>query len=736
MADGTARRTIGDFLLAQGFVSEEALATAAAEQERTAQPLGQILVQNGVITRLELASALAEQWSDPSASITTLTRAAPVSASPGASLPHDDAQYAARLQDAVADLARRVQVHQPVEGADEQIADLSRRIEATLARTQRIEATMGALAESLEGITGGVEEAFAALQTGTAELARELGRIDETVAQFAAPKTEPDPDPSPDPVLLGQIEELREAVNALAQRPVSDEDARARVEEIASRLESSRLETMVDGAALDDLRGALRELEGRPVGDPELAARLDRVEAGAATAARREELETQAAMLADLRAALAELDARPIGNPDLDARLEQIESHLAATADRDDLSATVAALGGRVDEAVGVQGGLVASIDALGKRLDEVSGAHDLHAELAARLDRIEDRLVVEAQALGTLREAITAPPDPAEAARIDELSLALEAVRSDIGSLAAAAGPDPELAGRLEALVARVEQLAAERADQATLTAKVEAVEQRLDSDLVTDVVTPAVLAEALAEAAERTRVAIAAAAPEPDGRLDQLVARVEHLAAGHADQATLTAKVEAITAARASDLDTIDVLARAMDRLRDELADGALASLEERLRTVEAIGTRVDERVAPGGEPRPAAAHGNSNAELEEELERFRMSIERLGLHLGEHDRALADLMRSRGVVERLDELSARIEEVAAMGPVVVGGDGAPAVDVSADMRALMLRVGEAESASQADRERLMSRLERMASSIDWRLQRLETDDEKAGD
>ena len=37
-------------------------------------------------------------------------------------------------------------------------------------------------------------------------------------------------------------------------------------------------------------------------------------------------------------------------------------------------------------------------------------------------------------------------------------------------------------------------------------------------------------------------------------------------------------------------------------------------------------------------------------------------------------------------------------------------------------------MRRVEDAEIASQADREKLMNRLERMASSIDWRLQRLE--------
>ena len=62
-ATGMARPTIGDILLSHGFIDAEALASSTAEQERTGQPLGQILVGRGTITRLEFASALAEQWS-------------------------------------------------------------------------------------------------------------------------------------------------------------------------------------------------------------------------------------------------------------------------------------------------------------------------------------------------------------------------------------------------------------------------------------------------------------------------------------------------------------------------------------------------------------------------------------------------------------------------------------------------------------------------------------------------
>ena len=41
---------------------------------------------------------------------------------------------------------------------------------------------------------------------------------------------------------------------------------------------------------------------------------------------------------------------------------------------------------------------------------------------------------------------------------------------------------------------------------------------------------------------------------------------------------------------------------------------------------------------------------------------------------------------------------------------------------------MRQLIRRIEDCEEAAHEGREKLMNRLERMASSIDWRLQRLE--------
>jgi hypothetical protein len=666
VTDSASGRGIGDILLELGFASQEDLASAALAQERTGQPLGQILVQNGVITRLELASALAEQWSDPAASISLM----PIP-TPGARVapqPVDDAQYAARLEDAVADLARRMQVSEPEDGFNERVTDLAERIEATVAWTQRIEVTVATLAQGLEGVTGGVEEAFATLQSGMTGLAADL------------------------------------AVQSLAERPVADDVVRGRVDQLASRLE-----TLVDGAALDDLRGALRELEGRPSGDPELEARLDRVEALAAEGAARAELEAQAALLTDLRSTLADLEARPVGSPETDEKLERIEAHLAERLGTLADTAAVEALAARIDAASGLEEGLVAAVDALAARIDEIAAQNEPDDELTARIDGVEALVETGTAALAELRNGIATLAESAVAGRLEELNTALAALGTEVASLAHATPID-----RVEELTATVEELTASQAAQATLTARIEAVETVLTPDL------------------DAVR-----------GRVDQLASRLETLV----DGAALDAKVAALEGRLGDDLVTGEALARAIDGIRSEVASApvptpagspetepAITQLVERVGALESLAARVDgltETVA--GRPSPASGPRDEPTGFETELERILLAIERLGLQLGEHDRALAELMRSRGVGRQLDELAARIDQLATAGGEGVGSQAAgPSVPGSAaDVRALMRRVEDAEASSKEDREKLMTRLDRMASSIDWRLQRLESGD-----
>jgi hypothetical protein len=215
-----------------------------------------------------------------------------------------------------------------------------------------------------------------------------------------------------------------------------------------------------------------------------------------------------------------------------------------------------------------------------------------------------------------------------------------------------------------------------------------------------------------------------------EQDARLAELEARIEQVASSPSDEVALADRLGALERARIADLDTVDVLARAMDRIRHDLTtprsdDGntdaamaAVAQLTERITALEA--SRRDE-------PSPSP----ETSELAADLDGFRLVLERLGLHLGEHDRALADLAPNRGLQERLDELTALVHDLAESASVPTAAAGAATrPPLSGDLGELLQRVEEAEAASQTDSEKLMNRLERMASSIDWRLQRLEAD------
>jgi hypothetical protein len=56
------RRPIGEIFLEQGLLTSDQLDEALREQAETGQRLGELLVAKGVVSRLELASALADQW--------------------------------------------------------------------------------------------------------------------------------------------------------------------------------------------------------------------------------------------------------------------------------------------------------------------------------------------------------------------------------------------------------------------------------------------------------------------------------------------------------------------------------------------------------------------------------------------------------------------------------------------------------------------------------------------------
>ena len=635
LSETAAKRRIGDILLAHGFVTPDELAEAALEQERTQQPLGQILVGRGAITRLELASALAEQWSDPAASIPSTPRSGPRPAPlPSA---QDEAQYAARLQEAVADLARKVQSDKPLEGIDERVDELSRRIEGTLARTQHIEAAVATLAESLEGVTTGVEEAFYALQVGTADLVGDLARIEQTVGEIAARDVPPGDAPS-----LADLEELRAAVADLSGETAGATELKEQVVALAARLDSlAEPESAMEDMALrvEQVAAQLEDLRSRP--------HLD-----------------------ELQSTVHDLEQRSSSFVDLAERIERIEKDSAG----DHLRAE--------------------RLHALEVRLDALAGEGEATRRISAQLHALEELLA----------DGVVTPAS---------LAHALESHSSD------------DLLRKFDVLEAR---LADGIVTPDALTHSIEwamrdapAVEQRV-TELAAEVA--ALRAEIASGPGQDDR-------PDETDRLDEIEARIELLSHDPREDHILARRLDELEQAHVGDLDTINVLAVAMDRIRHDLTTRRPTAEAEAPDVLEAV-TALGERIAAlESAPVAATASSDDDSELVSELERVRMLLERVGLHLGEHDRAIADLVPSSGIEERLQELTVLVHDLArSQQAAAIPQPSSAAAPISGDIGSLLQRVEEAETASQTDSEKLMNRLERMASSIDWRLQRLESD------
>jgi chromosome segregation ATPase len=769
VSTGSERRTIGAILRSHGYVTDAQLDEAAETQSRTGKPLGQVLVEAGTITRLELASALAEQWSDSSEWMhnqdgATLTGAgAEPSAAIGLAAPRhapDDGVLASRLsavEAALQDLLRSEPAIEPLEHA---VADLARRVtswEPTLAEFERqahsavdvdsLEAQLGDLAAGIEGavrrsdataesladFSGKLDELYHAIrqsrentETASDAAAAETARIAAAVARLEERKNEPTA--GEPPVTAAEMTELRRQLAELSRRPTADHEQHARLDDLSARIDDlaarptrdtelaervehlGRLVSALDeDPRLDAVQSRIAELAARPIESPELVGRLDdlsrRVDALVAEAG----AHVQGEVPDELRAALEELATRPPVDAALAARVEELAQKLAELPDHGNGSVDP-----RVDE-------LTNGMELLAGRLSELERNADLRA-LAQTVEELAGRPVVEAglgdrvwrlaERIDELSDAVAARPGEREA----EVEIA--ALRAAVDSLAARPAGDPD---RLDTVGARLDEAARQIEDLSRTLADVATARQ------------PAASPDEVAGLAER---------------LDELAYRVADLSSEKAapvDTEALSTEIESRLAARLderladrpTDPDpATESLAADLSR-NAELWYAGRAALEARIEELEAKMT---------ARPVTGVAGGGGTAELvphvfEQEVERVLMAVERLGLHLSEHDRALAELMSRRGS-SKVEELEARVDELetygVAAGAVVAGtgADGAPAPvsmadtrDLRGELRSLGRQLTELEDSSKADREKFLTQLERMASSIDWRIRRIES-------
>ncbi|MGL6278818.1 MAG: hypothetical protein ACRC50_04600, partial [Gaiella sp.] len=487
-----------------------------------------------------------------------------------------------------------------------------------------------------------------------------------------------------------ELDDLRRVVEELAQLP-------ARV----GALEASATRLDEVDAALDSLAAELTQLRELPAADALLAERLDALaldvgalaerlapldalpEAVAAAASRVAAVEGLQEDLGRLRAAVVALEERGAPDPALGERLARL-------ADRVE-SLSIDALGPAAEAAVaGVVG-----------RVDELAARQLVADERADTLRALLEDLQGAVAALGA-RDAHT--PELDKGTRALEASLAELRLRLD--------GTAP--ASTVASLLVAVEELQVAVEPLRTLDGRFESVERRLAA------------AESRAgEAARASDGAIGAVkeqldamAERTEARLAAVLERLDALEPGAATAAADDAggDLRGEVAALGTVVESLrQGLAREIERMEQAWAAEREALTERVAAAAAATTTGADERGAA-----PTSAPGVPDADvarLARELERLtdRVSEQERSLveHFARRERALVErLGAGTDVGQRLAELTRRIEEVRVRVEKVSAGSagGASGEDVA------------------ALKEALFARLERLASSVDWRFQRLE--------
>ncbi len=620
------RRPIGEIFLERGFVTPDDLDRALDVQRETGTRLGEVLVEQGSLSRLDLASALAEQWS----ALQKLRPPEPVEPQPWQNGPPETAagqvDIPPDLRRSLEELTERVRavehsyaatpwnedlrllgenVRAAIHTVEERVTktatqvdpaqlealgaaldELRERIEAPSARLDSLEQRLGEL-PSLEELEARLESRLAELRVAVDETRADPGspsdeytglrdRLDELADRTVASE---------------QLEELRAQVAALAATPAPTEEIaalRAAVEELSAGV--------VSAGELEALRAELKDVAGRVVTAAELHALQQQVEEVASQVVAPE-------ALAEVRDELAALAGRPSPAPDV---IDELRDRIAALAEQvaaapapaaePELAERLASVAGEADAARAEAASLARRVEELGAHVQEIetrntepSGPRlrEILDGLQAEIGSLAQRPAVDVDAVeGRLSALEQRGSDPA----LEALAASVEEQRARID------GRLDELAGRASDTTA-VDELRAivgELAGRVAVAAEAESVELRLgelerrlaDTSALDDI---RAHLHRLAESAATDRAAVEHALHV---RIEQLVASVP----APGDVAELRQRVEELAQRPAVD----DGLRGRLDDLggRVEQMLGAVESQEElRHAVAELQGSRAEE-------------------------------------------------------------------------------------------------------------------------------------------
>ena len=496
------KRPIGEIFVERGLVEESQLDEALEQQRKTGGRLGEILIASGKLSRLELASALADQWasfqklrppdeSEAPPPPSPPAPAADVLPTPEAVMPPPPAVAAGELGNRVDALAARID-QVATEKVDwkpqlEKMAELLRarleHLEELVARYHDAEGVdvrgeIAALAERIEAIPAPTDEWRLELSQVAENLRTRIERVEQTSAaeQLAALQT----------TLAGLVER----VDSLAQ---PSDEWRAATAELAGRMDAlassshgwqgaiAELSSRIDSlpAPTEDWRDAIAELSSRvdslPAPSEEWRDAINAVEAriaelGAAEGSAGDDVRGA------LDALVARVDSLPTPSEEWRGEIATIREQIEQAAqsretDVGELLGLVDALGSRVD---------ALPVDAWRPELAEVA------ENLRTRVERVEQR------ASGSEDTAELRAELKDLAARVDSLPQPSEEWRELVAGLAARVDALPvdawrpeltEVAENLRTRVERVEQRSSGSEEAEQLRAELRSLEARVES-------------------------------------------------------------------------------------------------------------------------------------------------------------------------------------------------------------------------------------------------------------
>ena len=744
-SNALSARLIGAIFLERGLVTADQLKAALAMQKETKEHLGEILVQHFGVSRIELASVLAEQWAD-----LERANAGPAGAGGGA-VPQ----------------APPVQLVEPVDDApdvepvdDEEEVERERRplgeilVEQALVTDDELDRALQAQRESGEKL-GEIlvsQGSITRLQLASA-LADQWTALRKIRPPSSPRASRPHPAGAPADASSADVDRLREAVAALEQRLRAAESLAARepwreeintatdgLQQTVAALEGrlDAVETRDEPEALAEVRTTLDELAGRvetladsgPAVDKDVLRRVESA-AEAAEAARsglggafeslslrlsdvearvhdRSDIAELKAELEALAQRLPEPGAEERGSSDLDALRDEVqrlldEVHRRSEAPAGDakLAERVEALAGQVDELAGT----VRGAEGGKKSSAEVKVLKEALASLGASVQELatDSKLGLE-DLRGVVAELQARPAESDLAERlsrygagsdhIDELKERLSEVEGRLAELAQLRGAVEELAARPVGdpiLAERVDVLARELEESSGLPGRLEALRSQVEE-----------LAAAVGDVAEvrRTVETFAERAWAPAEDVSDL--RSEVSALGSRFDAFARHSTEVATYEQVEDLAA---------RLRELEAVSSHEEVVELRRELSALGQRLD-----------LLAESPSQAILPEQIE----ALETRLASLAEATASKDELERFAGRIDTVEDTGAGLDELRRELEALSATIGAPSEDLSrlrAEVAALGRRLDAlADRASDAvPPERFEDLSSRVGSELD---------------